>query len=229
MARPARPDLQPTEPATKSYAELVAWLHGPPRRSQAVLAAVCSVSQTALSLYASRRARPNPDSEVACLLELATGGRVACMGWLTPDELAERRRRRTRAATFARAIAKGKRLVINRELAVVPGVGSGDARGGSRTDGSRSKKAVTSRTGRRDEAHLAPALPPAHQGAPDPAPAPAAGSAASDDIVDRRGAAGATTRAPGPRPRKRRHSGTPSLPDVILQRSRQAGSPMRGQ
>src|SRR5262249_26048245 len=145
MAQPARPDVQPSEPATRSYAELVAWLHGPPRRSQAPLAEACHTSQTALSLYASRRARPNPDSEVASLLELATGGRVTCLGWLTPDEVAERRRRRVRAARFARAIAKGQRTVVNSKLVAAPSVrGSHGTSGGAGLPLPRSKKVTAS-------------------------------------------------------------------------------------
>ena len=119
MGRLARSDLLPTEPSTQSYAELVAWLHGPPRRSQGLLAVACRVSQATLSQYTSRRARPHADSEVAVLLQLATGGRVRALGWLTADERVERRRRRTHARNVAHAIATGKRVMVTTKVAPV--------------------------------------------------------------------------------------------------------------
>jgi hypothetical protein len=127
VGRPARTDQPPTEPSTQSYAELVAWLHGPPRRSQGLLAVACRVSQATLSQYTSRRARPHADSEVALLLQIATGGRVTALGWLTDEERVERLRFRTRARKFARAIATGKRVMVTMRIA---SVASGAREGG---------------------------------------------------------------------------------------------------
>ena len=111
MGRPRRPS-PPREPATPSQAALRDWLRGPPRRSQMLLAVVCRVSQPLISAYASRRLRPDPDSEAARLLEIATAGRVTPAGWLTPAELPEREARREQAAAFARAIASGARVEL---------------------------------------------------------------------------------------------------------------------
>jgi len=108
----ARRSPPPLEPPTLSQAALLAWLRGPPRRSQILLAVACRVSQQLISAYATRSLRPEPDSEAARLLEIATGGRVTPPGWLTPDELAERDKRCMQAAAFARAIASGARVEL---------------------------------------------------------------------------------------------------------------------
>ena len=159
MGRLARSDLPPTEPSTQSPAELVAWLRGPPRRSQALLAIACRVSQATLSQYTSRRARPNPDSEVALLLQLATGGQVTSLGWLTSDERAERRRRRAHAANFARAIATGRPVVIIMKVGTMPAcVHAND--GAARSHVVRPKKAASSRAdGRPRVPRTSPAFP----------------------------------------------------------------------
>jgi hypothetical protein len=157
MTRPPRPGCQPPEPSTESYAELVAWLRGPPRRSQALLAIACHISQPTLSQYIGRRARPNPDREVALLLQLATGGKVTPLGWMTAAERAERRRRRAHATHFARAIATGRRVLFTTKVATVPvRVGANDSTGSV----SRPKKAASSRAGGRQCARDA-ALQPA--------------------------------------------------------------------
>jgi len=137
MGRPAHSEPQLPEPFTESLAELVAWLRGPPARSQALLAIACGVSQPLLSHYLSRRLRPNPDSEVAVLLQLATGGQVTALGWLTSDEREERRRRRADASAFARAIATGRRVVITMKAVTAPAHGDvshriANSRGSSR-------------------------------------------------------------------------------------------------
>ncbi len=98
------------EPATPSQAALAAWLRGPPRRSQMLLAVVCQVSQPLVSAYATRRLRPDPESEAARLLEIATAGLVARAGWLTPDEQSERDARSEQAEVFARRVASGARI-----------------------------------------------------------------------------------------------------------------------
>jgi hypothetical protein len=116
MAGTAR-HASPPEPETESQRELAAWLQGPPRRSQVLLALACNLSQPTLSQYVARRARPSPDSEAAILLELATGGRVSRLGWLTPEEHEDRRQRRINAARFARAIESGKHLVVTMKVA----------------------------------------------------------------------------------------------------------------
>lgn len=108
----SRRSSPPREPATPSQAALRAWLRGPPRRPQILLAVACRVSQPLISGYARRVFRPGPDSEVAKLLEIATGGLVTPSGWLTPAELAERDARRTEAAAFARAIASGAQVEL---------------------------------------------------------------------------------------------------------------------
>lgn len=107
MGDPRRP---PPEPATPAQAALRAWLNGPPRRSQALLAAACRVSQQLISAYANGHLRPEAGSEAARLLEIATAGRVAASGWLTPEELAQRDAHNMRAAAFACAITEGPRV-----------------------------------------------------------------------------------------------------------------------
>jgi len=223
VGRPARSDLPPTEPSTESYAELVAWLHGPPRRSQALLAIACRVSQATLSQYTSRRARPNPDSEVALLLQLATGGQVTSLGWLTSDERAERRRRRAHAANFARAIATGRRVVITMKVGTVPAcVHANDGAAGSHV--ARPEKAASSRAdGLQRVPRASPSLPLE----------PAGGSVASSSTgtVDHQVGAPperSPARAPARHARRSSDSVTPSPPEVVLQRSNEVGAPTRG-
>lgn len=100
------------EPATPSQAALLAWLRGPPRRSQLLLAVVCRVSQQLISAYANRRLRPEPGGEAARLLEIATGRRVTVAGWLIPQEVVERDERNAQAAAFARAVASGAHIEL---------------------------------------------------------------------------------------------------------------------
>src|SRR4051812_24891108 len=91
----------PAHPLTASAANLITWLEMPPKRRQAELASACSVSQQTISDYKRCAARPDPGSELALLLEIATGGFVRAAGWLTTEEVRLRNENQTRAATFA--------------------------------------------------------------------------------------------------------------------------------
>ncbi|MEP7126839.1 MAG: hypothetical protein ABJE95_38265 [Byssovorax sp.] len=88
-------------PLTASTANLTKWLEMPPKRRQAELASACSVSQQTISDYKRRSARPDPGSELALLIEIATGGFVLAAGWLTVEEVRLRDENQSRAATFA--------------------------------------------------------------------------------------------------------------------------------
>lgn len=92
----------PAEPLTDSATKLSTWLEIPPGRLQADLAAACGVSQQTISDYKRRAARPDPGSELAALIEIATGGFVLAAGWLTAVEVRLRRESRKRAASFAK-------------------------------------------------------------------------------------------------------------------------------
>lgn len=147
MGRSRRPPSQHIEPVTPSQAALLAWLRGPPRRSQVLLAAACRVSQQLISAYANRRLRPDPGSEAARLLEIATAGRVTPSGWLTPDELAERDTRNMHAAAFACAIASGTPVGIV-TTAGVPAENSGASPRRRRRRGDAASQQRTARTSR---------------------------------------------------------------------------------
>jgi hypothetical protein len=95
----------PAAPATKSWWRLVAWLEGPPRRNQALLAKACDLSQQVISNYKRRGSRPDPASETAILLEIATQGFVSADGWLTDEEAKLRAAKRERAATSTRKLS----------------------------------------------------------------------------------------------------------------------------
>jgi hypothetical protein len=99
----------PAHPLTASAANLTIWLDMPPKRRQAELAGACSVSQQTISDYKRCAARPDPGSELALLIEIATGGFVLASGWLTTEELRLRTENQTRAATFARSQRRGSR------------------------------------------------------------------------------------------------------------------------
>jgi transcriptional regulator with XRE-family HTH domain len=92
----------PAEPLTDSATKLIAWLEVPPKRRQGELATACGVSQQTISDYKRRAARPDPGSELAALIEIATGGLVLAAGWLTTEEVRLRRVSRKRAARFAK-------------------------------------------------------------------------------------------------------------------------------
>jgi transcriptional regulator with XRE-family HTH domain len=92
----------PAEPLTDSATKLSTWLEIPPGRLQADLAAACGVSQQTISDYKRRAARPDPGSELAALIEIATGGLVRAAGWLTAEEVRLRRQKHKRAARFAK-------------------------------------------------------------------------------------------------------------------------------
>ena len=96
----------PAHPLTASAANLTSWLDMPPKRRQAELASACSVSQQTISDYKRRAARPDPGSELALLIEVATGGFVRAAGWLTTEELRLRRKNQKRAASFAKLEAR---------------------------------------------------------------------------------------------------------------------------
>ena len=96
----------PAHPLTASAANLTTWLDMPPKRRQAELASACSVSQQTISDYKRRAARPDPGSELALLIEVATGGFVRAAGWLTTEELRLRRKNQKRAASFAKLEAR---------------------------------------------------------------------------------------------------------------------------
>jgi hypothetical protein len=97
----------PAEPLTDSATKLSTWLEIPPGRLQADLAAACGVSQQTISDYKRRAARPDPGSELAALIEIATGGLVRAAGWLTTREVRHRLQNQTRAADFARGASHG--------------------------------------------------------------------------------------------------------------------------
>lgn len=92
----------PAQPLTDSAVKLSIWLEMPPRRRQAALADACSVSQQTISEYKRRAARPDPGSELAFLIEVATGGFVLAAGWITTEEVRLRRQNQKRAARFAK-------------------------------------------------------------------------------------------------------------------------------
>ena len=97
----------PAHPLTASAANLTTWLEMPPKRRQAELASACSVSQQTISDYKRCSARPDPGSELALLIEIATGGFVLAAGWLTVEEVGLRDENQTRAATFAGSQGRG--------------------------------------------------------------------------------------------------------------------------
>lgn len=110
----------PAHPLTASAVRLTTWLELPPKRRQAELANACSVSQQTISDYKRCSARPDPGSELASLIEIATGGFVLAAGWLTTDEVQRRRENQERAANFARCHGVGPKPAALR---------SGNARG----------------------------------------------------------------------------------------------------
>lgn len=86
------------EPVTESLIKLLLWLHGPPRRTGAMLAEACGFSQQRISFILCRQSRPGPDSELAQLIAVVTQGVVPPEGWLLPFEAQAREERRARAA-----------------------------------------------------------------------------------------------------------------------------------
>jgi hypothetical protein len=107
----------PAEPLTDSATKLSTWLEIPPRRLQADLAAACGVSQQTISDYKRRAARPDPGSEPAGLIEIATSGFVRATGWLTPREAQRREQNQTRAADFARGASPAPEEAVQIENA----------------------------------------------------------------------------------------------------------------
>jgi transcriptional regulator with XRE-family HTH domain len=107
----------PAEPLTDSATKLSTWLEIPPRRLQADLAAACGVSQQTISDYKRRAARPDPGSEPAGLIEIATSGFVSATGWLTRREARDRQRNQTRAADFARGASPATEEAVPEESA----------------------------------------------------------------------------------------------------------------
>jgi transcriptional regulator with XRE-family HTH domain len=102
---------------TDSATKLSTWLEIPPRRLQAELAAACGVSQQTISDYKRRAARPDPGSEPAGLIEIATSGFVRATGWLTPREAQRREQNQTRAADFARGASPAPEEAVQIENA----------------------------------------------------------------------------------------------------------------
>ena len=94
----------PTEPETESHRALLHWLGVLPASRLAFLARASGVGEPTLWAFVDRQARPEPDSEVARLLAIATRGAVPSFGWWTDDELEASRGARARAAQMASAL-----------------------------------------------------------------------------------------------------------------------------
>jgi hypothetical protein len=104
MARPRNKFPDGLEPVTEALVRLTLWLEGPPRRITTKLARACGYTQQRISLLLCRRTRLDPDSELAHLLAIATGGAVPPETWLVPAEAQARAERRRAAAAYALTI-----------------------------------------------------------------------------------------------------------------------------
>ena len=105
MSRPRSQDPKPpTEPETESRRALLHWLGVLPASRLAFLSRASGVVEPTLLAFVERQARPDPDSEVARLLAIATRGAVPSFGWWTDDELEALRGARARAAQMADAL-----------------------------------------------------------------------------------------------------------------------------
>ena len=89
MSHPRSQDpKRPAEPDTESRRALLHWLGALPASRLAFLARASGVVEQTLWAFVERQARPEPDSEAARLLAIATRGAVPSFGWWTDDELA---------------------------------------------------------------------------------------------------------------------------------------------
>ena len=91
----------PVEPDTESRRALRHWLGSLPASRLAFLARASGVVEQTLLAFVERQARPEPDSEAARLLAIATRGAVPSFGWWTDEELEACRGARARAAQMA--------------------------------------------------------------------------------------------------------------------------------
>lgn len=69
---------------TSGRQKLKKWMAGPPRRSQAKVAAALGITQQSLSQWVCGQARPSAHMRGA--LEAVTNGVVRAEDWLTPKE-----------------------------------------------------------------------------------------------------------------------------------------------
>jgi hypothetical protein len=102
MSRPRSHDPKPpVEPDTASRRALLHWLGSLPAPRLAFLARASGIVEQTLWAFVERLARPEPDSEAARLLAIATRGAVPSFGWRTDEELEACRGARARAALMA--------------------------------------------------------------------------------------------------------------------------------
>ena len=106
MSHPRSQDPKPpVEPDTESHRALLYWLGSLPASRLAFLARASGLDEQTLWAFVERQARPDPDSEAARLLAIATRGAVPSFGWWTDDELEACRAARARASQMAEALA----------------------------------------------------------------------------------------------------------------------------
>jgi hypothetical protein len=123
MMFPESRDVAGLHPVTESLIKMLLWLRGPPRRSEAMLAAACSAAQQEISNLACRKRRPGPDGQLAQLIELATRGQVPADGWLLPAEREARDQRRKHAAELGALFADGVLTSPHRGRSPAPRIG----------------------------------------------------------------------------------------------------------
>jgi hypothetical protein len=91
----------PMEPETESRCALVEWLGAAPGTNIAFLADACGVGEETVVAFVERRARPEPESQLANLIAIATAGAVPSFGWSTEDEFEVSSAARERAKELA--------------------------------------------------------------------------------------------------------------------------------
>lgn len=91
----------PAEPDTESRRALLRWMGGLPASRLEFLARASGVVEQTLWAFVERQARPDPDSEAARLVAIATQGAVPSFGWWTDEEQEARHGARARAARMA--------------------------------------------------------------------------------------------------------------------------------
>ena len=151
---PANKGSDEREPVTVSLIQLVLWMSGPPRRSQAALARACGFSQQIISAILLRRHRPTPGGELAETIALVTAGEVPEEGWLLPAEMRTREARREQARHQAARFVSGELVAAPQGRRSVGDLGDAGARLGLDTQPSAGRRP---RSGARRRAGAEPA------------------------------------------------------------------------
>jgi hypothetical protein len=134
MSQPRSPDPKPpVEPDTESRRALLRWLGGLPASRLAFLSRASGVVEQTLLAFVERHARPDPDSEAARLVAIATKGDVPSFGWWTEEEQEARHGARARAARMAAALDTPPQTPRSRAPASRPIAARRRRRGGEST------------------------------------------------------------------------------------------------